>query len=199
MTNVLNVKEEKIFQTKEIKREVKVMVKNNFTSYFDDDKGFITKVYPLQNVKHKYFFIGDSITVSATKKLYDKLGNDINVDAKVGRQFSEAIQILNKYKDILGDVIIIELGTNGDIEREDLKTVFRLIENKKIIFINNKVPRVWEGNNNNLLLEFSQQYQNVRIIDWHNSINEDGIFQKDGIHLTDKGIDYFVNLILNNL
>ena len=198
MTNGLNVKEETFIQTKEIK-EVKVMVKNNFTSYFDDDKGFITKVYPLQNVKRKYFFIGDSITVSAAKKLYDKLGNDINVDAKVGRQFSEAIQILNKYKDILGDVIVIELGTNGDIEKEDLEIVFHLIEDKKIIFINNKVLRVWERNNNNLLLEFSQRYQNIRIIDWHNSINEDRIFQKDGIHLTDKEIDYFVNLILNNL
>ena len=173
---------------------------NSFSSFFNDKKGYVTKIYPTSIKKREYLFIGDSIMVSVASKLYDKLGEDINLDAKVGRQFSEANSILSKYKDFVGDNVVIGLGTNGDVSKEELENILNVLNNKNIILINNKVPRSWKKKNNKLFKDVVQSHKNVKLIDWYNnSIYEDGIFQSDGIHLTKGGIDYYVNLILKNL
>ena len=149
--------------------------------------------------------IGDSLTVGAEKYIRYYIPNAV-IDAKVGRRFQKAMdRILDlESKGLLKDIVVIALGTNGCFTvREGLKVIDYLqSRNKKVVFVNTKVPRWWESDVNNTYEELKRLKPNIIIIDWktisnviclRNDIPE--CFRKDGYHLTDMG-SYLFSLLI---
>jgi len=55
--------------------------------------------------------------------------------------------------------------------------------------INVKAPRRWEGPNNAMLAQISNEYANVKVIDWNAiSRRRNDYFAADRVHLSRKGI-----------
>lgn len=142
--------------------------------------------------------IGDSVMIDITPYLKNTFP-DIRIDAQIGRQLSKAIPVVEQLKNEgnLGNYVIIGLGTNGAFTTEQLVSLIKLIGNeRKIIFINTRVPRPWESIVNERLKVTVTQYPNVTLVDWYAaSAGKKDYFAPDGVHLTNVGAEAYAALV----
>lgn len=124
---------------------------------------------------------------------------NIRIDAKIGRQLSKAIPVVEQLKNEgnLGNHVIIGLGTNGAFTKDQLVSLIKVIGNeRKIIFINTRVPRPWESLVNEKLKEVASEYKNVTLVDWYSaSADNKAYFEPDGVHLTRTGAEAYAALV----
>ncbi|MGI8282280.1 acyltransferase family protein [Bacillus mycoides] len=142
--------------------------------------------------------VGDSIMIDITPYLKNVFPN-IRIDAKIGRQMSQAILAVEQLKNEgnLGSNVIIGLGTNGAFTKEQLASLIEVIGNeRKIILINTRVPRPWESLVNEKLKEAASSYKNVVLVDWYSaSAGNKAYFEPDGVHLTKIGAEAYAALV----
>ena len=142
--------------------------------------------------------IGDSVMLGAANTLAPTVGN-IEVDAEVGRQVSTAIDLLRAYRDAgrLGEVVVVHMGNNGTFSASQFDQMMEVLANvRRVVFVNLKVPRSWEGSNNTVLAEGVTRYSNAVLVDWHAaSVDRPDFFWSDGIHLRPEGAQYYAQLI----
>ncbi len=142
--------------------------------------------------------IGDSVMIDITPYLKNTFP-DIRIDAQIGRQLSKAIPVVEQLKNEgnLGSYVIIGLGTNGAFTTEQLVSLIKLIGNeRKIIFINTRVPRPWESIVNERLKVTVTKYPNVTLVDWYAaSAGKKDYFAPDGVHLTNVGAEAYAVLV----
>ncbi|USG68268.1 acetyltransferase [Brevibacillus ruminantium] len=142
--------------------------------------------------------IGDSVMLDIAPYLQDLLPG-ITIDGKVGRQMSQAKEVIDqlKSKGRLGDVVIIELGTNGTFSEKTLVTLLHSLENvQQIVLVNTRVPRPWERDVNSTLEEAVKQFSNVTLVDWYSaSAGKDSYFTQDGVHLIEEGAKAYASLV----
>ncbi|CAG7616934.1 acyltransferase family protein [Paenibacillus allorhizosphaerae] len=142
--------------------------------------------------------IGDSVILDAAPHL-EKLMPGIIIDGKVGRQMSQAQEVVNRLKTngTLGDRVIIELGTNGAFSKKQLRQLLTsLKEVKQIVLVNTRVPRKWQGTVNATLEEVAAEFPNAKIGDWYAaSMGKDSFFAADGVHLTLEGSKFYAALV----
>ena len=142
--------------------------------------------------------IGDSVMLGATH-YFRRVGLDVDVDAKIGRQVSTAIKLLRERQDakLLAPIVIVHLGNNGTFtakQFDEMMTVLRDVP--RVIFLNTKVPRKWQEPNNNALVEGVKKYPNALLVDWNaTSYAHSEWFWKDGIHLRPEGAKVYANLL----
>jgi peptidoglycan/LPS O-acetylase OafA/YrhL len=143
--------------------------------------------------------VGDSVMLSAANELAQAVG-DIEVDAQVGRQVSAAISLLRAKADAgqLGEAVVIDLGTNGTFSASQFDEIMQVLGGtRRVVFVNLKVPRDWEGLNNAMLAQKVKDYPNAVLVDWHTaSINQPQFFWDDGIHLRPEGAQVYAQLIV---
>ncbi|CAM4366229.1 peptidoglycan/LPS O-acetylase OafA/YrhL [Paenibacillus endophyticus] len=146
--------------------------------------------------------IGDSVLLDAGPYL-EKLLPGIAIDGKVGRQFSQAVAILEKLKrgDELADTVIIELGTNGSFTTKQMAALLDTIGPKRKIFmINTRVPRKWQDTVNKMLAETAKANENVTIVDWYSaSKGKKDFFSTDGVHLKKHGASFYADMVAKAL
>jgi peptidoglycan/LPS O-acetylase OafA/YrhL len=144
--------------------------------------------------------IGDSVMVEVAPFL-EKEFPDMVVDAKVGRQMSDADSVIERLKSegTLGNIVIIELGTNGAFTRNQLFSLITSIGNQRnIILVNARVSRPWELEVNSLLEEAANTCPNVSLVNWHDkSIGNPSYFSPDGVHPNQIGAQTYASLIVN--
>ncbi|MBJ8055497.1 acetyltransferase [Bacillus cereus] len=142
--------------------------------------------------------VGDSIMIDIAPYLKNTFPN-IRIDAKIGRQMSQAIPAVEQLKNEgnLGSNVIIGLGTNGAFTKEQLASLIEVIGNeRKIILINTRVPRPWESLVNEKLKEALSSYKNVVLVDWYSaSAGNKAYFEPDGVHLTKIGAEAYAALV----
>ncbi|TEA82377.1 acyltransferase family protein [Bacillus thuringiensis] len=142
--------------------------------------------------------IGDSVMIDITPYLKNTFPG-IRIDAQIGRQLSKAIPEVKQLKNEgnLGNYVIIGLGTNGAFTTEQLVSLIKLIGNeRKIIFINTRVPRPWESIVNERLKITASEYPNVTLVDWYAaSAGKRDYFAPDGVHLTKLGAEAYAALV----
>ncbi|OOL11159.1 acetyltransferase [Bacillus cereus] len=142
--------------------------------------------------------IGDSVMIDITPYLKNTFP-DIRIDAQIGRQLSKAIPVVEQLKNEgnLGNYVIIGLGTNGAFTTEQLVSLIKLIGNeRKIIFINTRVPRPWESIVNERLKVTVTKYPNVTLVNWYAaSAGKKDYFAPDGVHLTNVGAEAYAVLV----
>ena len=142
--------------------------------------------------------IGDSVMLGAANTLAPTIGN-IEVDAAVGRQVSAAIDTLKAYRDAgrLGEVVVVHMGNNGTFSAGQFDEMMQVLANvRRVVFVNLKVPRDWEGSNNTVIAEGVARYPNTVLVDWHTaSVDRPDLFWSDAIHLRPEGAQYYAQLI----
>ncbi|MEH7464237.1 acyltransferase family protein [Bacillus thuringiensis] len=146
--------------------------------------------------------IGDSIMIDVTPHLKKAFPN-INIDAKIGRQMSEATAAVDRMKKegTLGQSVIIGLGTNGAFTTEQITSLMQLIGNeRKVILVNTRVPRPWESLVNNKLKETASKFSNITLVDWYSaSAGKKEYFEPDGVHLTKAGEEAYTSLVVKSM
>ncbi|MED4226485.1 acyltransferase family protein [Neobacillus cucumis] len=144
--------------------------------------------------------IGDSVMVMAAPYL-EKEYPEITIDAKIGRQMSQAPCVIDRLQSEgrLGNVVIIELGTNGPFTKDQLVSLISSLGSKrKVILINSRVPRPWEQEVNSIIKEVATSSSNINLIDWYSaSVGKDSYFYQDGVHPNQQGAQIYVSLIKN--
>ncbi|SFI05537.1 MULTISPECIES: acyltransferase family protein [unclassified Bacillus (in: firmicutes)] len=146
--------------------------------------------------------IGDSIMIDVSPNLKNAFPN-IRIDAKIGRQMSEATSAVDRMKKegALGECVIIGLGTNGAFTTEQITSLIQLIGNeRKVVLINTRVPRPWESLVNKKLEEIASNFSNVTLVDWYSaSAGKQEYFEPDGVHLTKAGAEVYSSLIVKSI
>jgi hypothetical protein len=145
----------------------------------------------------RVFALGDSVMLGAAPALASTIEN-LEIDAAVSRQVSEGIGILQWRRDhgLLGDVVIIHLGNNGNFRGSDLEEMMSILSDvKRVIFVTVKVPLDWEEPNNGVIAS-AAAYPNVVVADWHTLGSEHpDIFGDDGTHVGPTGAAYYAQLV----
>ena len=139
--------------------------------------------------------IGDSILLGASNELYEKFPNGY-FDGKVNRTEHQAIAILKELeeKNLLDDVILFNLGTNGNCSKKCKDEIMNAVGDRKVFWVNATNPDY--ATFNPTLEEFASKYPNVYIIDWA-SIAKDHpeYLAYDKVHPTSIGRKVYANSI----
>jgi len=141
--------------------------------------------------------VGDSVMLGAIDNLYSQFPNGY-FDAKVSRTAWVANDILIdiKQKNMLGDIIILNLGTNGDCDDSCKIKILKTCGDRKIFWIN--TTNLLGVNSN--LKKLSSKYNNLNIIDWYSvSKNHPEYFVADKIHLTSAGKKAYTKAIYESI
>lgn len=143
--------------------------------------------------------IGDSVMLGAINDLYDKFPNGY-FDAKISRTAWVANNILIDLKkhNMLGEIIIFNLGANGDCPKYCKDTILNTIGNREIFWLN--VTNDNEVHVNKSITEYANNHENIHVIDWESlSKNHPEYFVADGIHLTLEGRKAYTDAIFNEI
>jgi hypothetical protein len=147
--------------------------------------------------------IGDSVMLGAAATLAQAVPTLNVMDAEVGTQVSTGIETLRWRRDAgqLGDVVVVHLGNNGTFTAEQFDEMMGVLgDERRVVFVNVKVPRTWEGPNNAVLAEGVGRYHNAVLVDWYAaSIDRPGFFWDDGMHLRPKGQKAYADLVASHL
>jgi peptidoglycan/LPS O-acetylase OafA/YrhL len=144
---------------------------------------------------------GDSVILGIRYELGDLRTIGL-INARVGRQAPELLEVLKRDKLSVGDApVIFNLGNNNTLIRTQVADVFAEVANQsQIIVVNTAVPRPWRDANNALIAEYAATNPRVRVVDWATiSQNHPEYFAPDGVHLRPAGITVYVAAILEAL
>ena len=146
--------------------------------------------------------LGDSVMVDARSGLARLLGGGLTLNAAVGRQPGEIIDLLHDYgKDgKLPDYVVLQLGNNGPVYSDDLTKLHDALRGVPHVFlVNVEVPRSWQGEVNSALSDAASNWGQARLVNWHEVASSHGGITTDGIHLTTKGIDLYSRLVASSV
>ncbi len=112
---------------------------------------------------------------------------------------SVGIQRLQARRDegVLGDTVIVHLGNNGTFTDQQFDALMAILGDvPRVAFVNDKVPRVWEGPNDAVIAAGVQRYSNTILVDWREaSGSQPSFFWNDGIHLRPAGAQAYAELL----
>jgi peptidoglycan/LPS O-acetylase OafA/YrhL len=146
--------------------------------------------------------LGDSVMVDARSGLARLLGGGLTLNAAVGRQSDEIINLLHDYAGAGGlpDYVVLQLGNNGPVYSDDLMKLHDALRGVPHVFlVNVEVPRSWQGEVNSVLSDTASSWRQAKLVDWHAVASSHGGITTDGIHLTEKGIDLYARLIASSV
>lgn len=142
--------------------------------------------------------IGDSVILDAAPYLKELLPG-IVIDGKVGRQMSQAKEVVDNLRKNgkLGNRVIINLGTNGAFNSNQLRKLLTSLEDaQQVVLVNTRVPRKWQNTVNSLLTKVAAEFPNTTVVDWHSSsAGKDSYFYDDGVHLRQEGAKFYASLV----
>jgi lysophospholipase L1-like esterase len=123
----------------------------------------------------------------------------ITVDAVVGRQVSAALTVLQTREQAgtLGSVVIVHVGNNGPFTPQQFDDMMRLAgSERRVVVVNDKVPRPWQDSNNAVLAAGVKRYPNAVLLDWYQaSAANPNLFWSDGVHLRPEGAQLYAHLL----
>ena len=131
-----------------------------------------------------------------------KLFPNAIVDSAVSRQFSALPDILRKVEQSQGipDVVVIHLGSNGNIFEKHMIESMKILGNRRVFFINCNVERPWQETVNTFLKNQVAKYKNTKLVDWYSlAHNQNQYFAKDRIHPNQIGAKVYRGMILEKL
>jgi lysophospholipase L1-like esterase len=143
--------------------------------------------------------IGDSVMLGAAPQLKAVLGPDSYIDAHVGRQFKEAVGMIDSFaaNGQLGKTVIVHLGNNGTVNAETVDDVLDRLGNvPRVLVVNVRVDRDWQDSVNATLAARVPAHPNAVLVDWFAA--SDGhpeYFYDDGTHLRPVGAEAYAATI----
>ena len=120
-------------------------------------------------------------------------------DAAVGRQFYDGAAIYKEYRDLelVGNVVVIALGTNGYATDEDAEALMKEIgDEQRVWFVNTRSPEEYVDSSNAVIQRVCDNHANAQLIDWYSiSADHPEYFDGDGTHLTPDSADIYAWMI----
>ncbi|MTV23107.1 acyltransferase family protein [Staphylococcus delphini] len=161
--------------------------------------GFVVKGNKQKYASWKPLLIGDSVMVDIGD-YFKSFVPKADINGKVGRQLVEATSLAKQqyqsYRD-KNDIVVLELGTNGDFIDEQLNSLLEQFGKADIYLVNTRVPRSYESHVNQVLAKAAKKRANVTLVDWYSrSENHTEYFAPDGIHLEPPGVRALTNSII---
>lgn len=161
--------------------------------------GFVVKGNRQKYASWKPLLIGDSVMVDIGD-YFRSFVPKADINGKVGRQLVEATSLAKRqyqsYRD-KNDIVVLELGTNGDFTEEQLNSLLEQFGEADIYLVNTRVPRSYESHVNQVLAKAAKKRANVTLVDWYSrSENHTEYFAPDGIHLQPPGVRALTNSII---
>ena len=121
------------------------------------------------------------------------------IDAVVGRQFYSAPEVYAKYRDshMVGNVVVIALGTNGYATDEDAEALMAEIgDEQRVWFVNTRSPDEYVEATNAAIQRCVDKHANAELIDWYTlSGSHPEYFDGDGTHLTPDAAMVYTRMI----
>lgn len=144
--------------------------------------------------------IGDSVSVRAIPYFEEAFPYGA-IDAAVSRPLTSGDNIYSNYdkQDIVGDIVVFALGTNGPASDETVdELVGSVPSDKQVFLVNTRSTQSWVDTTNSALSRATERYDNVTIIDWYSaSASNSDYFDGDGTHLSEEGAQAYIDLIYN--
>ena len=143
---------------------------------------------------------GDSVILGIHYEL-DARAPIAIINARVGRQASELIEVMKADKAKAADsTVIFNMGNNNKLTPDQVMAVFEEVKNQpRIIVVNTAVPRGWRDENNALIAQYAALY-GATVIDWASiSMGHPEYFAPDGVHLVPAGVRAYVDAITATL
>ena len=143
--------------------------------------------------------IGDSIMLGGSFNL-DEYFNNYYCDAKGSRNGFLAYDTLSELMNmgVVGDYIVIHLGTNSGLELEEVEKISTLLDEQKVLWLT--VTNGWRTSENPMLEEYCSTHENNYLLDWYNySLGHPEYFIADGLHLSEYGRGVYDQFIFDNL
>jgi peptidoglycan/LPS O-acetylase OafA/YrhL len=142
--------------------------------------------------------MGDSVMLGAKQSLQNAIPG-MAIDAVVSRQFANAIQVLQAYKDqgVLPSIVVVHLGTNGRFGDGEFDTMMQTIgPERQAYFVTARMPRSWQADVNAHLTAGVSRHTNAHLLDWQRYSDCHGDwFVRDGFHLTGEGARQYAEFI----
>jgi hypothetical protein len=141
---------------------------------------------------------GDSVMLGAATALVDA---GFAVDAAESRQFRDAVEAFARLRDDgrLGDVVVIGVGTNGDISELAAESVMaELADVDHVVVLTIAMADLpYRDANNQLIRSLPEHYPNVTVLDWATEAADcpGDCFYSDNIHLRADGQRFYADLI----
>ena len=186
---------------KEKQQSYKIVEEQKMNSFNDSISELDAKIDNLENeIKNASIVgIGDSVMLGALDELYKTFPNSY-FDAKVSRTAWVAGDIINglKQKKLLGDIVIFNLGANGDCPSSCKEKLLNSISDKEIFWLT--VTNDRNVNVNKTIWNLAEKHPNLHVIDWNTiSKGHKEYFIADKIHLTAVGAKAYSKAILDNI
>ena len=120
-------------------------------------------------------------------------------DTAVGRQFYDSAAIYAEYRDLelVGNIVVIALGTNGYATDEDAEALMAEVgDDQRIWFVNTRSPEEYVDSSNAVIQRVCDNHENAQLIDWYSiSADHPEYFDGDGTHLTADSADIYAWMI----
>ena len=143
--------------------------------------------------------IGDSIMLNTIDTLYELFPNGY-FDALQNRTICDGYDVLKEIKNsgIIWDILIFNLGTNGEPNRECKENLRKLAGGKEIFWLTATNPDVSETNPD--LISYANEFNNIHILDWPKEANNHKEYlYSDNTHLKPEAIKPYVDFIKNGI
>ena len=149
------------------------------------------------------FAVGESVMLGA-KPVLDERGFKVAAEVSKGPDWElEQLQLAKtKYRITYG--VVIQLGTNGTVTREQYEAVLDQVKDQSlVVMLTVKAPKPWIAGNNDIIRSLPATHPNVKVLDWEVRAAEiEGHLSGSdgGIHLSDDTAKQFYrNIILDAL
>ncbi|MGB7050999.1 MAG: hypothetical protein WBG41_05470 [Acidimicrobiales bacterium] len=157
---------------------------------------------PSPPVPGPFLAVGDSLMIDIQPYLEADLPG-VTVDGMVSRQFEAGIAVVQTARAAgrLGNVLVVELGTNGSVTSSDVDAMMQAAAGvRRVVFVNVDVPRSWETADNAALAAGVARYPGVAVLaDWYSLSNDHPAwFDPDQVHLQPAGAQAMAALIASD-
>jgi peptidoglycan/LPS O-acetylase OafA/YrhL len=143
---------------------------------------------------------GRPLAVGASVMLASEsaLGRHMTVDAAVGRQASDVIARLERYRaaDRLPRRVVVQVGENGPIGSDEIRALRETLRDvQRVVLVNVRVPRTWVAETNDVLTRAVKGWPQARVADWYDASAGADLLYDDATHPTPQGRRVYARIV----
>jgi peptidoglycan/LPS O-acetylase OafA/YrhL len=140
---------------------------------------------------------GDSVILGAAPALRRKWPK-LKVDAAVSRHIWIVADHIGRDRARFGKgLVVVHTGNNGPLRERDLRAMLASLEDvRRVVVVNQSMPRRWMRPNNALFAKVVKDYPNVRLADWAAAAKgRREWFQADQVHVNGAGAKAYARIV----
>jgi len=148
--------------------------------------------------------VGDSVMLAAKDTMTSLSNGRIYVDAAVGRQVEDGLDLLQQYRDAGSfaeiSALVVHLGTNGPMSDDLFNRLATIVDGvPRVVVLNVRVPKHWEEQSNAAINGGTTRFAAMRLGDWYGASAERGALASDGVHPSPHGARIYTYVTMRAL